>query len=47
MIMPLGVVGCLQLNVTSVLVEVEVKFCGAFLGPIWEKEHLSKLIIKI
>ena len=32
--MPLGVDGRLQLNVTSVLVGVEVKFLGASLGPI-------------
>ena len=32
--MPLGVAGRLQLNVTTVLVGVEVKFCGASSGPI-------------
>ena len=33
-IMPLGIAGCLQLNVTSVLVGMEIKFCGASSGPI-------------
>ena len=38
-ITPLGVDGCLQLNVTLVLVGVEVKFCGASSGPIWRIQN--------
>ena len=42
MISPLGLVGILQLKVTLVLVEVEVKFCGA-VGTMKNEEYIHNI----